>query len=325
MLHIATFNIFWYPESGVAQNARSDRDEGRIGHVIRTLAPHVIAFQEILDLERLQQLLGNVGSSLRLKSPDGDWLASGNVDSTNTMKIACAYDEAVLELVHHAKLDDPVPDRRFSGRRYPYALHLRHRDTGWEFTFVGVHCKSGLPVGSDPPNDEKRLDEVTHLSTWLSGEADLKVDHFEGPPTADVLVIGDFNAVWGHASLAGLRAGTPEAWRRPEPVGVTSFAGEEPGLSVDLSGERWSTYLDRVVIDHVFATPQLAARFSGPPCIYAFDLDPGTDDYPSPAGHWLRRATSYRAKPYGGASRQVVANLYRISDHRPLRVSLDPG
>lgn len=325
MLHIATFNIFWYPRSGVAQNARSDRDEQRIGNVLRNLAPHVIAFQEILDIERLQHLLSDVGNSLRLKSPEGDWLASGNVDSTNTMKIACAYDEGMLELVHHAKLDDPVSDRRFSGRRYPYALHLRHRDTGWEFTFVAVHFKSGLPVGSDPDNDGKRLDEVKHLSTWLTGEAELEVNHFEQPPTADVLVIGDFNAVWEHASLAQLQAGTPEAWHRPEPSVVASFTGEEPPPSVDISGEQWTTYLDRVVIDHVFATPQVAARFSGPPCIYAFDLDPSTDDYPSAAGHWLRRATSYRAKPYGGASLQVLANLYRISDHRPLRVSLDPS
>jgi endonuclease/exonuclease/phosphatase family metal-dependent hydrolase len=243
------------------------------------------------------------------------------VDDTDSMKIACAYDQGVLQLVHHAELEDPVPDHGFWGRRHPYALHLRHRDTGWEFTFVGVHFKSGF--GWD--DESKRKGEVAHLSTWLGGETELEVEHFERPPTADVLVLGDFNAVWGHASLAQLRASPLEAWHRPEPVVVTSFAGEEPDPSVDITKEHWTTYLDRIVIDHAFAAPQVAARFSDPPCIYAFDRDPVMDDYPSPGGHWLRRATSYRAKPYGGASRQTVANLYRISDHRPLRVSLDPG
>ncbi len=319
MLNIATFNIFWYPESEVAQNERKEGDERRIVRVLRNLAPHVVVFQEILDIVRLQQLLERVGDNLRLKSPTGSWLAS----RAYSMNIACAYDANVLEFVGGARLDDPVPERRFKGRRYPYALHLRHRDTGWEFTVIGVHFKSGRLYGSDPAS-EKRMDEVTHLAGWLVGEPDTGSGHFEQPPTPDVLVIGDFNALRNHESLAQLRTGVLQTWHRPEPNVVTSLAGEKPDPLLDDPGERWTTYLDREVIDHVITSPEVKSRFTGPPCIYAFDLDPAMDDYPSPGGHWLRRTTSYEAKPYGGASLQTVPNLYRISDHRPLRVSLDP-
>ncbi len=324
MLNVATFNIFWYPESGVAQNERKEADDQRIARVLRNLAPHVVVFQEILDITRLQRLLERLGDNFRLRqSPAGSWLASGSVASTKSMKIVCAYDADALELIRGAKLYDPVPDRRFNGRRYPYALHLRDRGSGWEFTVVGVHFKSGL-LGSDPTNDAKRKKEVAHLARWLAGEPDTGTGHFERPPTPDVIVIGDFNALEYHQSLAELRTGALEAWDQARPQVAGFMTGEEVQPLEDPQ-ERWTTYLDREIIDHVITSPSVKSRFLGPPLIYAFDLDPAMDDYPSPGGPWLRRRTSYQAKPYGGASLQTVPNLYRISDHRPLRMSLDIG
>lgn len=248
MLDVASFNIFWYPASQVAQNKRDKEDEGRIAHVLKNLAADVVVFQEILDIAHLENLVKGVRDSYSLrKSPEGDWLASGSVSSTKSMKIACAYDTSTLELVRGAGLEDPVSQRRFKGRRYPYALHLRHRDTGWEFTVVGVHFKSGLPVGDPPPNadDDKRMDEVEYLAGWLAGDAETGTGNFERPPTTDVIVIGDFNAVENHHSLSELRKGVLEPWYRPE-AKVLASLGVNPETLEDTT-ERWTTYLDRMV------------------------------------------------------------------------------
>jgi hypothetical protein len=191
------------------------------------------------------------------------------------------------------------------------------------FTVVGVHFKSGALYGSDMAS-ALRGQEVEHLAGWLRGEPGMGTGHFERPPTPDVVIMGDFNALRDHASLAQLQAGILETWHRPLPQ-VLSSLGAEPAVSLEDPGEQWTTYLDRRIIDHVIASPGVGSRLSGPPRIYAFDLDPAMDDYPSPSGHWLRRETSYRAKPTSGASLQAVANLYRISDHRPVVVSLDPA
>lgn len=316
MLNLATFNIFWYPRHDVAQNERDADDDQRIASVLTNLAPQVMVFQEIFDLERLQRTLEQAGTSLRLTSPEGSWLASGSGDS---MKIACAYDPGVLDLVAHGMLEDP--DGYFWGRRYPYALHLRHRDTDWEFTVVGVHLKSGWPEG-DEPDDGPRTKEARHLESWLTAELGPESAHFDAPPTDDVLVMGDFNLVGWNKILEDLHSGTLH-W--PDPVVVNSLDEEEPAPMLEDPLERWTTFLDRMVIDHVFTTADVMARVVGDPLIYAFDLDPALDGEPSAEGHWLRREISYEAVPYRNAGKQVVQNLYRISDHRPLRVTLDPG
>jgi endonuclease/exonuclease/phosphatase family metal-dependent hydrolase len=317
MLNLATFNIFWYPKHYVAQNERDAQDDQRIARVLANLAPQVMVFQEILDLERLQQVLEQAGTNLRLTSPEGLWLTS---DSGGSLKIACAYDPDVLDLVAHGMLEDPDPDRQFNRRRNPYALHLRHRDTGWEFTIVGLHLKSLVPWSSIPADPRRK--EVEYLAEWLAAEPDAGSAHFGAPPTSDVLVMGDFNLILTNPILDDLRFG---AWHWPDPVVVTSLDEMEPAPTLDDANERWTTFYDEVVIDHVFATAGVAARLVGDPLIYAFDLDPAMDEDPLPEGHWLRRKTAYWAKPLGGEILQIVANLYRISDHRPLRVTLDPG
>jgi len=318
MLNLATFNIFWYPDDDEAGNERDAQDEQRIARVLANLAPDVMVFQEILSLERLQLLLEQAGTNLRLTSPAGSWLAS---DSQGSMKIVCAYDADVLDLVAGDTLLDPDPSRQFAYRRYPYALHLRHRDTGWEFTVVGVHFRSGWPEGNEPA-DGPRTQEAQYLAEWLAAKPGAESAHFDAPPTPDVLVMGDFNLVVWNKILKDLRSGT---WHWPDPVVVTSLDEGEPAPVLEDPEECWTTFLDEEVIDHVFFTADVAARLAGDPLIYAFDLDPALDEEPSPQGHWLRRETSYRVVPYKGAGLQTVENLYRISDHRPLRVTLDPS
>lgn len=157
------------------------------------------------------------------------------------MKIACAYDADLLDYFARESLEDPDPERQFSGRRFPYALHLRHRETGWEFTLVGVHFKSGFPAGGDPEDDPRSL-EVKHLAGWLAAQPGTGAGHFGAPPTPDVLVMGDFNLVAENKILLPLRTKLG-AWHWSDPVVVTSLADGEPGPPLEDPDERWSTFL----------------------------------------------------------------------------------
>lgn len=325
-INLTTFNIFWFPQSAVAKNRRDDADLGRIARVLARLDTHAFVFQEILDQDRLESALSGVaGHEYRLRQkPGGTWLTSGKPQAKASMKIVCAYDAGVLELLAAAPLRNPASDLEYKGRRDPYAMHLRVRATGAEFTLVGVHLKSGLPdAGQGDESAEIRSRETTFLASWLAGNADLEPGHFRRPPTEDVIVMGDCNATGDNFSLSPLHEPPLAGWHWVQSRVVTSPDLAAP-TGLDDPAERWTTYLDRAVIDHAIAAPGLAARIRAA-SIYAFDLDPALDDDPGGGSHWLRRTTDYSAKAYSGAEYEPVENLYRISDHRPVRIALDFG
>lgn len=321
-IHLATFNIFWYPNSKVPQNQRSEADQARLGRVLARLDAHAMAFQEILDLGRLESLLGAVeGHAYQLRSkPGGAWLTSGNAKSKASMKVVCAYDANVLELVAAAALRNPHSDPAYKGRRDPYAMHLRVAGTAAEFTLVGAHLKSGLPnAGDKDPDAQVRRRETAFLASWLAGAAELEPGHFQRPPTEDVIVLGDCNAVAGNWSLGPLYEAPLDGWHWPSCHVVASLDTSSP-MPIDHPDERWSTFLDRMVIDHALVSPAVSPRISSA-LIYAFDLDPALDEEPGGQGHWLRQETDYWVRRFGGAPHEPVANLYRISDHRPVRIA----
>jgi endonuclease/exonuclease/phosphatase family metal-dependent hydrolase len=211
-----------------------------------------------------------------------------------------------------------VVDQEYKGRRDAYVMHLRVRATGAEFTLVAIHLKSGLPdAGPDDRDAKIRLRETTFLASWLDGTLDVKLEPLERPPTADVIIMGDCNATEGSFSLEPLRKG-----RHYQPCQVAASLDPAAPFLVDDPTEQWSTFLDRAIIDHAFVSPTLSPKISLA-LIYAFDLDPALDEDPAGGGHWLRRVTGYRVEPWEGAGVRPVENLYRISDHRPLRVTLD--
>jgi predicted extracellular nuclease len=323
-IHLATFNIFWYPSSKVPQNQRSDADQARLGRVLTTLDAHAMVFQEILDHGRLESLLGSIaGHDYRLRQkPGGAWLTSGNAKSKASMKIVCAYDATVLELVAAAALRNPNKDPAYKGRRDPYAMHLRVAGTAAEFTLVGVHLKSGLPnAGDKDPDAQVRRREAAFLASWLAGAAELEPGSFQRPPTEDVIVLGDCNAMAGNWSLGPLHDAPLDGWHWPSCQVMASLDPLAP-VVIDDANEQWSTFLDRMVIDHALVSPAVSPRISSA-LIYAFDLDPALDEEPAGEDHWLRGKTDYQAKPYGDAKYQPVENLYRISDHRPVRIALN--
>jgi endonuclease/exonuclease/phosphatase family metal-dependent hydrolase len=248
-------------------------------------------------------------------------LTSGNAQSTATQKVVCAYDAAVLDLVAASKLPPKQDGSKYPGPRSPFAMHLRARETGWELTLVGAHLKSGLPTA--PPGDnaaDKRKQETAFLASWLGQAPDLESDDFKRPPTEDMVLLGDFNAVEGNFSVAPLH-GASLAWLQPQVVAALDSPATSALQSPD---DRWSTFLDHMIIDHAVVSAGAAPRVRSA-LIYAFDHDPALDEMPPLALHWLSRRTDYELVPSQFASLQVVENLYRISDHRPVRIAVDPG
>jgi hypothetical protein len=83
-------------------------------------------------------------------------------------------------------------------------------------------------------------------------------------------------------------------------------------------GERWTTHLDKKIIDHVIASPEV--ELIEKPWVYVFDKD---DTWLQAAGvsqNWLEEE-GYIFIPGHGASTEVK-NLHRVTDHRPVRVSI---
>lgn len=324
MINLATFNLFWFPESGKVKSHRSADDRRLIQRVLENLDAHALVFQEILDLEALQTLLSQVeGHRYRMRKPaqgetEGEWLASG---SGKSMKVACAYDADVLDLVDGAPLDNPESYWHYGGRD-PYAMYLREPTTGTELTFVGVHMKSENPRAVNPVGPESkdiRELEAGFLATWLAGESKVEQENpkFNTPPTEKVVVMGDFNAVTTLSVLSPLRLGSLAGWHWPDRAVVESPSSGQP---VDDEWGEWSTYLDREVIDHALVSPALKEDVDDG-LIYAFDLDPSLDEPAHPAG-WLRQETDYELIPSTWLSYRVVYDFYRVSDHRPVRVSI---
>ncbi|MFN7951521.1 MAG: hypothetical protein U0610_07330 [bacterium] len=93
-----------------------------------------------------------------------------------------------------------------------------------------------------------------------------------GLPTADAVLLGDFNEPRGRASLAPLTEGATTSWHWHEPT--LDPAGASDG---DDDTAPWSSYLDRSVLDRL-TSPRVTARASGEARIYAFDRDPTIAD-----------------------------------------------
>jgi len=180
-----------------------------------------------------------------------------------------------------------------------------------------MHLKSGLPTAS--PGDvaaDQRKEDTAFLASWLEQAPNLGSDDFTRPPADDVILLGDFNAVEKNFSVAPLYTAS-FAWQKPQAVTVRDAPKPSALQSV---GEQWSIFPYRKVINHAVVSVGVAPRVSLA-LIYAFDQDPALDEAPAAAVHWLRRRTDYELIPSQFQEKQKVPNLYRISDHRPVRVS----
>ena len=126
--------------------------------------------------------------------------------------------------------------------------------------------------------------------------------HFKKPPTENVVVMGDFNAILTLSALAPVRQGTLKDWHGPNRTIVSLPSTQQP--VADPRGE-WSIFSDRVVIHHALVSPSLKNKIQSA-VIYAFDLDPALDEAPPASTHWLRRKTDYELVPMRFEPLQVV-------------------
>jgi endonuclease/exonuclease/phosphatase family metal-dependent hydrolase len=304
MLRLSTFNIFWFPQAETASNSRSSADKTLISRVIAELNADIIVFQEILDTDALTRVLRKVDNR-DYQCIEGSGIATGS------MRVVMTYDARRLRCLDTEELTESDPARAFAGRRPSVAAHFQSITSGATLWCVGAHLKSGLPDGGDPQNDAKRLWECETLAQWLACDDD------RGP----VFVLGDFNAVASHDALKAVCG--PSG-----PVELTQarvVASLRHLTLVTTPDETWSTLLDRVVIDHVLANGPARALILNAALIYAFDLDPLFAEPRKNGTPFFRveHGSGVRLRPMaGGPDREVLA-MYRVSDHRPVRIEVE--
>jgi endonuclease/exonuclease/phosphatase family metal-dependent hydrolase len=283
----ATFNIYWL---GGTKIDRTEADVDRIALVIAKLNADVLAFQEIMRAPALQAVIDRVNAQTsrryRIRNMSGKLLASGS----SGMRVMMVYDAGKVDLLADAALEG-------GSSRRPCALHVRERASGKELTVVGVHFQSGYPDFDAKEDADVRRQQCEHLASWLSGGQRTGNEALPAPPTEDIVILGDFNAIndldlseaalrierpeVSYDSLAALRSGAMVGWHWPKPL-------EDAGSGC------YSVYAERLLIDFILLSPSLASKVAAGPKLYAFDRDPA-----------------------------VGASGVRLSDHRPVFVALD--
>ena len=324
-VRIASFNIYWFPSSPFIGNRRSKADLAKLREVIRRLDADVLVFQEILDLAALEKLLSGLtpNRAYQLRDAAGSWIASGAAKKAD-MKVPLAFDSRTLEVLESGTARRAGDPPAAKGRRDPVAARLQPRGGGPAFTVIGVHLKSGiLTEGPTPstPDDEIRLEETARLAAWITQLSPLTPGGPQRPAGEPTVVIGDFNAVHGNVALKPFSAAGPLAswsWLAPR---FTTKMIPSPAEAKLGPNDRWTTHLDRKVIDHIIVAP--GTKVVDGPWVYAFDRDASWLKAVSVAGEWLE-AQGCLLSPNNGAATKVE-NLHRISDHRPVWANVALG
>ena len=293
-LRVASFNLFWFGTRHPRRAPRGPTDLDLLRRVLDQLDAQVLALQEIVDVGLLQRVLGDRWCSL---DAEGQPICSPDVEPAGgqeRLKLSVAWDPSVIELVSTERVS-LRGGSHFRGRRPPLVAHLVHRATGWHFSVVAAHLKAGPHSEPGGPEATTRDQECRRLAAWLAERGD-----------RPVLLAGDLNAQQGHSSVRALRAAPLEGFHWQPPSHLE---------------EGWTTWRERLVIDHILLSPAAAERLVEPPRIYAFDQDPALDD-DERGLHYFRRIDGHFAEPGRDAHYQAVENLYRVSDHRPVYVDL---
>ncbi|MES2639222.1 MAG: endonuclease/exonuclease/phosphatase family protein [Myxococcota bacterium] len=300
-MRIATFNVYWFGTTRPIVE-RAPEDDQLVARVLARLDADVFALQEICDLPRLERVVQAAGvlcgRDLRVR------VADTFVTSARPQELA---DNALQKVVYvwDAGTVEPIAWGALGGGpalRPPLLATFRDRRDGASISLAAVHLKSGLMgVPLADASAALRLRESGHLARWLGGEALGPLGALHAGGGARV-VLGDFNAREDDPSIAPLRSLPGWAWPAP----------------ILPEGDRWTTWLDREIIDHVAASEE--ARFVGAPRAFAFDRDPALGDVA-----FFHAVDSFVAQRARGFPRAPVENLYRVSDHRPVVAEIVPA
>ncbi len=281
-MRLATFNIYWL---GANKIARTAEDLAHIAQVIAKLDADVVVFQEIVDVQVLQQVVDSANSltGRTYQLFDKDHLLLG-VGRPEDQKVVVTYDEQRYDLLAASPILGGVS-------RLPFGLSLKSLAGGGQVLVVGVHLKSGWPSFTDAKSAKTRKKQCKHLANWVAGKKKAKNPILPAPePGGHVVILGDFNALYQSdnagfadvvASLDPLREEPMAQWRWQEP------------LADPAGGDRTTSYLEHLLIDYVMLSPSLMDRVVKYPTIYAFDQDP-----------------------------EIGVADVRVSDHRPVVVEI---
>lgn len=252
-MRIATLNVYWFGLQRAIAHARgltvdffhAPEDDLRVAALIEATGAHVIALQEIVDVERLERALG---PSWRLRDADGHAVSSKalGLDPDTTQRVVFAWKPDAVDLVRWGLPIDARPRR-------PVVARFRGR-SGHELSLVAVHPKSGDPTRWDT-DAEARQALFEAVAAWLTAPP----AEYEGPYSA---LLGDFNSILPGQETLALRTGALSAWSS-SPL-VFSPPDVEPR----------TTKTDRAIIDHIILSPALAAHRQGSAVALAFDEDP---------------------------------------------------
>nr|AIB07915.1 EXOMEG1 [uncultured organism] len=320
-VRIATFNIFWFPSSTFIGNSRSVEDLDKLREVIKRLDADILVFQEILDLQALENLLSLIPDrSYSLRDQDGNWAASG-AEKPNDLKVPIAFDSNKLELLEAGRALLAGQSPASWGRRDPVAARFRPIGGGTPLTVIGVHLKSGIlteGAEAETPDDEIRIEEMENLTNWIKTLAPITPSGQPRPANESTVLIGDFNAIRGNVALKPLLSDAElSKWSWPQPRFASAMSPSTVEVNLPLK-ERWTTHLDREVIDHVIVSPEV--KLVEGPWVYAFDYDDSWLQAANVTKDWLEQS-GYTFKK--GNNLKAVENLHRISDHRPVRVIVE--
>ena len=297
-MKLATFNICWLGNERFAKMTglkERDKDDWlSIARVISKLDADLIVFEEIVNLEELQNVLalaeGFIARKYQIYDEHYQLLGTGK---TKEQKVVIAYDEQQYQLMAASPI--------FGGEgRIPFGIRVQSISDGGQILVVGVHFKSGQPYFDDLSSAKKRLHQCQHLVDWVAGKKADSNPVLPQPSTDEqVAILGDFNAI------SELEPNHPEEWKLVvdslDPLRqkhMKDWWWERP-LADPAGGDRTTAYLDHLLIDFVMLSPSLRDRITRRPTIYAYDQDPSIT----------------------GNSVNGVEN--RVSDHRPVHIEID--
>lgn len=295
-MRIATMNIFFFGTTDPTVITRTEADDALIARVIAGLDADILVFEEIFDVPRLAAVLDLASQAhgarrWTLRDATGG-AASTGPKATSKYQVAMAWDASCLDMRSWRCL--PRYPGASSFLRPPLLGSFRELATGRELSVIGLHLKSLSPTGVEPQDVRRR--ETEHLRSLLDA----------GDLGAPLAIAGDMNAVATSpvlAPLLELPGWTFPAHRWPEGV------------------EAWTTWLDRVAIDHIGVGPGLVAKSEAR--VFAFDEDPNLGQGDRVGADFFHATDDFLVTPYKDAERAPNLNLYRVSDHRPVTVDLD--
>jgi endonuclease/exonuclease/phosphatase family metal-dependent hydrolase len=294
-LALVSFNLYWLGARDEEIIARSPEDEALIAEVLSGIDADIWVLQEVQDLDALARIVADAGSRA-----GRSWVfrhvgaaVTSAEEEDDAFQVVVAWDPARVIVEGWTRLPGPVGLEPSARPRRPVAVTVRDL-IGRRWTIVGCHLKSGL---LDAPLTDRsaarRRAEAAGIAAWVEGR---------GGADEGLVVVGDLNERRGHASLAPLEGCAALRWlphRWPE--------GVEP----------WTVWLGRATIDHALVGAGVTAEAAD---VLAWDT------WPARGGaawwHAVDEGAPILATPHAGLPRQPCANVYRVSDHRALRLVL---